>query len=493
MGFEFVRHGRLPYIGSWAHTLPGMAYVHSLSILLFGNSALGFRITDVAFHLGTVWILFLLLRQWISPTAAALSGFLWILYYVSEGYWLAGQPDGFAVFFIALATYIYLGNPDARKHLVRLLAAGAAMGVAILIRPTYGLFLISMLVIGNFIQANQAEDQTRKAFATSFKNSILLVLLGTSLPFVFSLTPYLFIKGGIYQLYEAVIGFNIQVYGGIRDQYNWKGLLLHPYALLALLCLLPRVKSVLAVPKHAKWLAVFYLLSGLASLYVMGKFFVYHFDPVFCLLSVFAAIGIVKIGSYLRIPSLRYAFLGIFLVWALKTFYPRNILHFIRNGMEQKQTGLLQYVYLNLKPNDDFGTRSEESLDSFLSRPGNKQGAIEICSVTPAVRWQSERVEATRFTMIHAYGMHTAGEGFTPFQNSCRKEFIDSLISVRPKFIILANAPTNLPMFANQSPAEIVHGIPGFDQLLSSSYRYDTSIAAYVIYRIKSIGMPTSR
>ena len=140
----------------------------------------------------------------------------------------------------------------------------------------------------------------------------------------------------------------------------------------------------------------------------------------------------------------------------------------------------MEFVYLQIKPNDDFGTRSEESLDQFLSKPGNEQGAIEICSVTPAVRWESERTEATRFTMVHAYGMHTATQGFTPFEMQCRQEFIDSLISVKPKFIILANAPTDLPMFANQSPALIVHGIPRFDELLSMSYRYDirTTIAS---------------
>ena len=214
MGLEIVRHGALPYIGSWAHTLPGMAHcVHAFSIVLFGNSAFGFRVTDVLFHLATVWILFLLLRQWISPMAAALAGFLWTLYYASEGFWLAGQPDGFAVFFIVLATYLYLGHPESTNRSLRLITTGVAMGVAILIRPTYGLFLIALGIVEFLVPSGRK----------NYLKHLIAILLGTAIPFLVTLTPYHFIRGGLYQLYEATIGFNLDVYSRTRVNYDLRG------------------------------------------------------------------------------------------------------------------------------------------------------------------------------------------------------------------------------------------------------------------------------
>src|SRR5947209_6426419 len=58
MASELHRFHRLPFIGTWAHDLPGAVYMHWVSIIVFGDSTLGFRLFDFVLHI-TMSVLFI--------------------------------------------------------------------------------------------------------------------------------------------------------------------------------------------------------------------------------------------------------------------------------------------------------------------------------------------------------------------------------------------------------------------------------------------------
>src|SRR5438477_10582183 len=96
MAMDLFRYHQLPYVGTWAHDLPGTVYVHWFSILLFGGSAVGFRAFDVLMHLAMSWMLFVLLRNWLMARTTLIAVLFFNLHYISN-FWLAGQRDEFAV------------------------------------------------------------------------------------------------------------------------------------------------------------------------------------------------------------------------------------------------------------------------------------------------------------------------------------------------------------------------------------------------------------
>src|SRR6185312_3194018 len=105
MGWELLKHGRLPYIGSWDQNFPGIVYLHAFGIALFGNSDLGFRILDCLAFLSCIAALTIIVSRWMSFCACFISATLFTLYYLSTGFWGAGQRDQFAIMFILWSVY----------------------------------------------------------------------------------------------------------------------------------------------------------------------------------------------------------------------------------------------------------------------------------------------------------------------------------------------------------------------------------------------------
>ena len=202
MGLELTR-GHLPYLGSWDNNFPGIVYFHALAILLFGKGYIGFRILDVLVHLGTAACIFLIAVRYLRPLYAMLGATLNSMYYVGGSYWLAGQKDGFATFFIVLAALLFLKSLREPARAVRLvLISGIAMGIAISFRPTFILLALSIAAV-QLIEKRPFKE-------------ILLFFAGALLPWVIILLPYLIIPGGLTQFYESTIEMNLKIYGQAR-------------------------------------------------------------------------------------------------------------------------------------------------------------------------------------------------------------------------------------------------------------------------------------
>src|SRR3954470_12414615 len=53
IGRLYSAFGRTPYLGSWDQNFPGIFYLHSAVIALFGTSPFAFRAVDIVAHLTT--------------------------------------------------------------------------------------------------------------------------------------------------------------------------------------------------------------------------------------------------------------------------------------------------------------------------------------------------------------------------------------------------------------------------------------------------------
>lgn len=464
MGWNLARRGLLPYVGSWAHTLPGMAYMHALGIELFGNTALGFRILDILVHIGSAVLLFSIARRYIGGFGAFIAATTLTLYYVSEGFWLAGQPDGFAVFFILLGTLAYFKSTTSP---VLLIVSGLALCFAGMIRPTYFLFGASMFAV-----------------MLVERQPILRYLIGVLICLVLTLGPYAIVRDGFYQVYQAAVGFNLSVYGGVRSSYDPLNLLSHPIVIMAL------IGCVLFFFGHSQkrsmasrmLLLLLYSASAFISLYAMGKFLVYHFDPIFAIAAYVCGYAF---SATWRLLPVRWVSIGLMIVigaFGIRRLYPFNLLHILREA-QKSESPTLEYCYSHLKTGSDFGYDTETVLVSYVRSRRPQQ--LEFASITPALLWRSEIPQATRFTMVHALGMHQVGKDYTPFERQCRREYATELIHKLPEMYILSREPHDLQMFAFEDPETIVRSIPAVDSLLRSDYELVNTIGPFDCYALK--------
>src|ERR1035441_7027331 len=99
-GWDLAKFGKWPYVGTWYYNFPGMAYIHAVSILLFGPSDLSFRVFDLLFEMGVCCLLILTTRRYLSGFASLITPIIYCLIYTSLGWSAAGQVDAFATGFL---------------------------------------------------------------------------------------------------------------------------------------------------------------------------------------------------------------------------------------------------------------------------------------------------------------------------------------------------------------------------------------------------------
>jgi hypothetical protein len=481
MGWNIARRGLLPYVGSWAHTMPGMPYVHALAIILFGNSALSFRLLDVLTHVGSALLMFGIARRFFNPVGAFLASTTLTLYYISEGFWLAGQPDGFAVFFLLLGSYLLLrsgvlASNEQRKltfsiHSGALIAlSGACVSLAGMIRPTYFSFSVAVFLILLISRRRPS----------SFVGGALI-------PVILILLPYVFVPHGLNEVYEAVIGFNLSVYGEVRAHYDLLNLVFHPLILLALAGVAFFVVDVVRrrsrISREHLLLALF-AACGFISLYVMGKFLVYHFDPIFAVAALLCGYAADRLLAVTSRRWIGVTLLSVLLIIGFRKLYPMNLIHVLVDGL-QSNGSLLEYSYDRIKDGADFGYATESRLVDYIDRRTNPGQMIELASITPAALWRSERPQASRFTMIHALVMHRQAQPYTDFELDCQKEYVKQLNDKPPALIIFSRKPSDLAMFGFEDPESSVRRIPGIEELLESRYVRDTAIGPFDSFRLR--------
>ncbi len=482
MGWDLYSYGKLPYLGSWDVNFPGIVYLHALSIALMGTSDLAFRIFDVIFETATCLLFYKLLIRWFRPFFALTASIIYPLLYVSLSWRVAGQRDAFSVFFLFAGLVILFNALDesrARIAVCQLISAGFLVASAAIIRPTYGLFSLSV-IIAYFLSERR------------FDRKIGSFILGTMCAFAALLLPYLLSYRGFYDFYQFTILFNIDVYskyvqpsimflfslqetGQVAAAYVIAGLIA-----IVVMRLLKSTPSLQKIPRFAFYLYGLLLASSIASIFVMRTYQADHFLPLLAMLSPVMACTI-YIPLLLKSRLLRIPLVLCLMLYLTYRLYPRNLIHHYRAGLASGVPAL-QYVYNTVDPDPLAGPIAEAQAVNYLKKADPTQKPIEvICYNRPYLYVPSQLESATRFTEILPISMRTREGGFTPYQLEWRQEFIEKLTTKQPLFIIFMDN-LNRP-FGLQSPFDLAQQIPGFSTLIAGSYHLDTVIRGFTFYR----------
>src|SRR5262249_2542621 len=151
-------------------------------------SQLAFHIFDIALQLIGSFLLFRLGTRLYNERVGMLAAILCALYYVQSGLWMAGERDTYVT--ILLLAAILLAGRQKQPLLV-----GILLGIIVLFRPTYALY-VPIFVAINFLIARKPQAG--------------MLLLGTALPILVTILLYWAI-GGLRDLWEATILFNLKV------------------------------------------------------------------------------------------------------------------------------------------------------------------------------------------------------------------------------------------------------------------------------------------
>jgi hypothetical protein len=473
MASDLFRFDWLPYLGSWDQNFPGTVYIHWFSIIVFGNSAFGFRLFDLFVHAAMGGMYYTLLRRWLTPSVALLSVALYTGFYFANLASVGGERETFAMAFLLGGTLLLpkaMSNSPARRPYLLGYVAGLLFGFQIAIRPTNSLFVLCALLFLSFIS----------------KRESLPFIVGVLTPLGVMLIPYLLAKGGIEQVYLSTVRYNLELYSIKRKPWS---LLLHqllvqkffllPAVIGATLVLLVTIrrerlksrllKKYIPMQRSERLLILTYIFSSLLALIVMGKYWVYNFEPIVFLCVPFAAMALAALWNVAGV--FRYAVAVILLSYFFLRVspFPGRVL-----------SSLILHPDQAIEIEQDFPAADDDSVSHYIEHaPGDER--VEVASIHAGIRWRLRRMSASRFTTFNAITLPASNGDHPDFQQAWRREYIDSLRSARPYFIVLSHvAPIEL-----SAPVESIHTIPGFDSEILPHYRFDTVLHCYTILRRK--------
>lgn len=466
--------GRLPYLGSWDQNFPGILFIHTPQILLFGSSQLAFHLWDILLQLVGAYFLFRLGLRWGGRQAAFLAPIIGAFYYVQQGLWMAGERDTY-ISILMLAAIYYATD---RYRLTRpAIVTGVLVGFAILFRPTFGLLVPAFIVYLLMEKRGSAE--------------LARLSLGIALPLLGLLLIYL-LAGGLTDLFDATILFNTSVYIGQGSVFSfWEPVRFYatvvPFALFGMW-------QLSKTDKNSAILITLCFTASVASIILLFRHSVYHYHPAMSLFLLLGSIGIGKLIAGLterassRVGKISIQFVALAVVLAffsIQTLRGNTIKTVLADILSGKISSLEQaYTYYEGSP--EFGVHVQQAVGEYLNSHTSPGEAVQMFGPYSYPQYYSQTSTASRFQTLHALTMRREGDSLTSQQTAWRAEYQSDLERVRPRFFIVCDAPDAFRQFyTGRLGHEILHeDMTEVGAWLTQNYSKDTVIGAFTIYRI---------
>lgn len=481
---DLVYHGRVMYVGSWDHNFPGIVLFHTLSILLFGNTDMGYRTLDLAIQIIACSMLFAFWSRWLKPQAAFIAVMLYVFAYIRGSIDILGQRDAFGALFTLGAYHLLMRGSEEhdRPALRSLIFPGLLLGLAILIRPTFVIYAFIALAMLPRIR--------------TIKHALTLLAIA-AIPMGITLAGYA-ITGHLDDLYFAAIRFNADLYTTFSGTFVYFlfNTLYYPVPIVVLavvgVLLWMMRKKTTEVFSHVpgRDIILLWSISTLVTvglIILQGKYLSYHFVPLYLFCAPLAAIAT---SCLLRLLPERSR-LVVFLLLGVFAAYPKkslaNVYRSITNVPGWEGVGPLDAFRINLSSRPMIGYEQEQAALRYLQLPKNKVDRIELIGFHHILKAHLAGASATRFNQLNSIGYrkdtarHFDESAFTQYQQRWRREYIDSLKSAKPGLIVVVR--TSDSWYLKDPYNDVLHELPGYDSLIQAAYQPDTTIGGYEIFR----------
>ncbi len=500
MAWQWVKFGRMPYTGAWDQNFPGVIFFHIFSILLFGNSEPGFMAFDAALHVAEAVAIFYLIKRWYGARAGFLAAVFSCAIYQTAIGWSIGQRDAYAGMFLVFGALAYydalrrtkaVSEPKRRLPItLEYLAAGFCLGFTVIVRPTYAGFPATLALV--ILLRPQAEKLLR----------FIVFSCGVLLPIGLFMLPYALQDGGLAALYTSMIKFNLDVYGSSTFRFPFGYFSSGKHMAIAAVALISPMLVTLffrsrrasrptlspALDRYDLLLYAGFIATAFASIVVMGKYFRYHFEPLYQLCMPAAAVAIDRILRNIENRNVRRSLLIVTVLLAIATTYPfflaKEFVAGVSTGhpLEFVRHQKTDYEYEDTLEN----YRHQKQLVDYLEANSTPQQLALIGCTDPWLTYRWAREVPSRFITTIPLTMSSPNKPTPDYQRSWQNEFLQEMSARDLKFFVTSYGPRQ-DRGAHFAPAPIdgLMRIPNFRETLDSLYTYDTTIGWWYVYHRK--------
>jgi 4-amino-4-deoxy-L-arabinose transferase-like glycosyltransferase len=186
---QLILDGIPPYAEAYDYKPPGLYLLYASFILLFGASPAGIHAGLLLASLGSMALVFLLARRWSDAAGGVAAAFILQVLLVSPpvlGF--AAHATHFVVFW-ALAGWLILDVALDRRSRGGCLAAGAALGCALLMKQPGVTFLLAAAALPFTDRAGRGRDEGASAGVAGERGGLTLAFAASGLVVAGALLP----------------------------------------------------------------------------------------------------------------------------------------------------------------------------------------------------------------------------------------------------------------------------------------------------------------
>ncbi|MFI5201887.1 MAG: glycosyltransferase family 39 protein, partial [Candidatus Kapaibacterium sp.] len=448
---DLALKGHLPYVGSWDQNFPGIILIHALQILVSGHSQFAFHIFDIVLQLIGSVLLIKLGERLYNVRAGILAAILASLYYVQQGLWMSGERDTYVS--IMLLAAFWLASDRKKPVLV-----GSLCALAFLFRPTYATYAVIFFAWFSF--ANVAARSPRLPAQSREGGGIPPLQLGAFLagvlfPLVLFAVLYAAIDG-LKDLWDAVILFNLKVYGGEGAAFSfWEPVRFYAVSLIAAAF---AIWVLWKKERHALYLWAALFAGSVLSLLVLYRHSVYHYHPAMTLFILLSAIGWIRMVDIIarKWKTARLVLPAIVVLYFIFATFRGNTIQHVLVDIANGNIHSVEESYDRYEPSPDFGVRVQTEVGDYLREHTHPNDTVQMFGPYSYPQYRTGLLTASRFQTLHAITMRGAGDTLQTFQYEWRAEYMRDLRRLKPRYFIVCDAP---PAFRQYYGGRLGHEI----------------------------------
>lgn len=172
---ERLLHGQALYRDAWDNKPPGIFYIYTIIVKLFGHATWSVGAVDILWLLAISACIWFFARRYLGAPAAAVAVVFNAHWHCSLGYTHAAQPETFLMLFLFLGYFLL--SSEHLPNLPRNLAAGLLFGAAFWLKYNAAP-LIAVLAILPYLDFSTFDQQPRRVrLAISWRTWLARTLL----------------------------------------------------------------------------------------------------------------------------------------------------------------------------------------------------------------------------------------------------------------------------------------------------------------------------
>ncbi|HOX39011.1 MAG TPA: glycosyltransferase family 39 protein [Candidatus Brocadiia bacterium] len=470
---DAILRGEKLYDNAFDFKGPGVHYLYALAFATFGRSMQSPRILDLAGTILAAWLLYRCGLRIGNRRGAFAGAAFYFVWYVSSGWLMTGQAEGFAAPLTAAGLLCSLRLLESHTA-GRAALAGLLTVLAFWFKPPFA--LLGLVPAAGLIAQSAANQQERKKLAASLIWLIAGGILGLVIPAII-----LSARDELDGFWEAVIVFNLRDYRNIAYPRSLRHLLRlsSPFDWTAFFS-----QTILAlVAAHAGWggrerpgliCAIAGLVVALFCCMMQGKFFAYQWVMTMPFVCVLAGQGV---STVLSGHSSRPGFAG-------RPAAALGLAVFIFGGWEAaaRLASELEWRFRDSSNVSRFMISDGSSIPTvsrvaeYVRAHTRTDDAILVWGFDPLIYFLSERRPCSRFCYIHPF----LPPGNEEIIHKYQAQFMEQLRRNPPAVILVADADQTIVQ-----PFTSLEAMPQFQEFrdfVASRFSFTMRIDNYYVY-----------